>query len=680
MIKFFEENSYDYTLLTHCPLMDGIIHHRVTPSTNTPRNDIIEFPDSDRKDATTFAHQRRRSIGAAGNQKMMMAVAWTIPSERHLFSFFPSVIMVDTTMDTNKEGRPYFSLVGKDTNGKTFTILRAYLPNQQAWVFRWLFCLLLPQVYGNHILDLVNLIVTDGDAQETSQLDSAIDQFFPNAKRARCGWHIIHGGWNRYVEGKRSLSTEQQVIYERIKLICTSWLYSFMKASYCETKEEYFLSKTLFKRFLLYSGNQNVTLAMLVTNIMAWFKNHVEVHENYYCYYRRRHKVTFGVYSNTPIEGTHNGMKSSATPVLPTHSLVRSVAVLSKNAERKQDRRFASSYIDVVTTRTYKANDELSDVIEYAYVTVQKCYKDSMKYISWKDSTTSFLVTRNVADHPYANLVHIPQFRRIRRVRWTCNKLVCDCPLNTTWELLCPHVIQVALRCNPNYAPNKTEISCLWWKSYMHYSHRVTQNDTMNDSICDLFKLLKLKQIIGATIDSDSFGSIPICKDRLPEPFVFDDKSLNCINYPSHSLSPADFVDTPGTMSQYSNKEYPKNDDNLSNDDSENEECCFQGFDGTDNSVTEKFEEILNDRNNSSSDPVGNPYGYLKMSFLELTDVMKGNTNTDELTEVKMFLNQYTNKIMSRVGNRNKRHMSGDQISSNVEYKRNRKSHGTSYF
>ena len=227
-------------------------------------------------------------------------------------------------------------------------------------------------------------------------------------KKTQCGWHIIHGGWDRYVEDKRSLSTEQQIIYEWVKLICTSWLYSFMKASYCETKEEYFLSKTLFKRFLLYSGNQNVTLTMLVTNIMAWFKNHVEVHENYYCYYRQRDKVTFGVYCNTPIEGTHNGIKSSATPVLPTHSLVRSVALLSKNAERNQDLRFSSSYIDLVTTRTYEANDELSDVIEYAFVTVQKCYKDSIKYISWKDSTTSFLVTRNVADHPYANLVYIP--------------------------------------------------------------------------------------------------------------------------------------------------------------------------------------------------------------------------------------------------------------------------------
>lgn len=115
--------------------MDQIIHHRVTPSTSTPGTNSIEFSDSDHKAATSFVSNRRKSLAISGNQQMMMAVAWIILSERHLFSFFLSVIMVDTTMDTNKEGRPLFSLVGKDSSGNTFTIICAYLPNQQAWVF-----------------------------------------------------------------------------------------------------------------------------------------------------------------------------------------------------------------------------------------------------------------------------------------------------------------------------------------------------------------------------------------------------------------------------------------------------------------------------------------------------------------------------------------------------------------
>ena len=84
---------------------------------------------------------------------------------------------VDATMDTNSEGWPLLSLVGKDTCSKTFTILRVLLPNQQLWVFRWIFCVLLPKVYSNDLLFQIKTIVTDGDAQESSQIDNAIDFF-----------------------------------------------------------------------------------------------------------------------------------------------------------------------------------------------------------------------------------------------------------------------------------------------------------------------------------------------------------------------------------------------------------------------------------------------------------------------------------------------------------------------
>ena len=80
-------------------------------------------------------------------------------------------------MDTNSEGRPLLSLVGKDTCSKTFTILRALLPNQQQWLFRWIFCVSLPKVHSNDLLFQIKTIVTDGDAQESSQIDNAIDFF-----------------------------------------------------------------------------------------------------------------------------------------------------------------------------------------------------------------------------------------------------------------------------------------------------------------------------------------------------------------------------------------------------------------------------------------------------------------------------------------------------------------------
>ena len=108
----------------------------------------------------------------------MMGFAWTILSEKVMFSLFPNIVYVDTTMDTNSEGRSLLSLVGKETCSKTFKILRVLLPNQQLWVFRWIFCVLLPKVYSNDLLSQIKIIVTDGDAQESSKIDNAIDLFF----------------------------------------------------------------------------------------------------------------------------------------------------------------------------------------------------------------------------------------------------------------------------------------------------------------------------------------------------------------------------------------------------------------------------------------------------------------------------------------------------------------------
>ena len=134
----------------------------------------------------------------------MMAFAWVTPLEKLRFKMFPMVIYCDATMDTNNEGRPLLTMTGKDTSSKTFTILRVYLPNQQMWVFRWVFNVLLPEMYGNQVLSNVNTFITDGDSQEISQLDNAITTFFPRVKRIRCGWHIINRGWMHHIEGPKS--------------------------------------------------------------------------------------------------------------------------------------------------------------------------------------------------------------------------------------------------------------------------------------------------------------------------------------------------------------------------------------------------------------------------------------------------------------------------------------------
>ena len=106
--------------------------------------------------------------------------------------------MIDVTIGTNRNELPFVSFVGKDSHGKTFDIVRAFLANERAFTFYWLLKAFvskpLPQKYREH----VSIIITDGDQTEFGQVDEAINSgIFPNALHAQCGWHIIDRGWNK---------------------------------------------------------------------------------------------------------------------------------------------------------------------------------------------------------------------------------------------------------------------------------------------------------------------------------------------------------------------------------------------------------------------------------------------------------------------------------------------------
>jgi hypothetical protein len=62
---------------------------------------------------------------------------------------FSDVQHIDCTADTNIESRPFLSVTGRDSNGHMFSVIRAlFLPNERAWVFRWIFRTAMPVLLG----------------------------------------------------------------------------------------------------------------------------------------------------------------------------------------------------------------------------------------------------------------------------------------------------------------------------------------------------------------------------------------------------------------------------------------------------------------------------------------------------------------------------------------------------
>jgi hypothetical protein len=81
---------------------------------------------------------------------------------------------------------------------------------------RWVFRVVLPKLVGERVLRKINLFISDGDSQETSQLDLAIKENFPHVQRVLCGWHIVEKGWQKYCPGERSVELASREGFKKL--------------------------------------------------------------------------------------------------------------------------------------------------------------------------------------------------------------------------------------------------------------------------------------------------------------------------------------------------------------------------------------------------------------------------------------------------------------------------------
>lgn len=105
--------------------------------------------------------------------------------------------------------------------------------------------MVLPRLLGSTYMHRVKVIITDGDAQETAQLDNAIEKHFPSVCCVRCGWHIVDRGW------KQVCPSSNRKLFKVVRNVLKAWIYTWMKADAAvETEEEYKISKALMFAYL----------------------------------------------------------------------------------------------------------------------------------------------------------------------------------------------------------------------------------------------------------------------------------------------------------------------------------------------------------------------------------------------------------------------------------------------
>jgi len=114
----------------------------------------------------------RTTMRLSRAKKVLLAVAFITDDDLLRLKMFPEVIFCDVTASINKDKRPLMQFVLKDASRKIHTVLRVYLPSEQEWVFTKVFAEFIPSLMGPDIVARINAILTDGDCNMFSGLES----------------------------------------------------------------------------------------------------------------------------------------------------------------------------------------------------------------------------------------------------------------------------------------------------------------------------------------------------------------------------------------------------------------------------------------------------------------------------------------------------------------------------
>ena len=666
MIKYLQDNGYEHVLLTDNS-QDFQLENTVRTDTGETSN-LNVFSEMDQVDVQNFVTSHRKSNKVEPEQIMMVAIAWILPSEKRLAYLFPEVLCVDTTGDTNNESRPLLTVTGKYSLGKTFTVLRAFLPNEKAWVFNWIFSVVMPTLLGTSLMERVRHIICDGDPQECTQIDAAIARHFPQVTRGRCGFHLVNLGWDRYMGAMKQY--KDKVLYKKVAQNLRNWIYSWMKPS-CETEAEYRHSKHLFFKFLNTEYIRDNLGQLFIDNVTRFMNDSIIPQEPYFCFYRRKSTRHFEEYSNSPHEGTNNGLKHCASPVKPTHALAQSMVILSKNGERniaKKGRTFnQSNNAHKVYSSIDDAADKLTPICAHI---LESVWKNRLNYSVLKVSPDIFLVSyirsTEFPDEDVNEEEKMPRpiFQRVRTVYYDQGHLYCSCEKHERMGIPCSHIYAVLSQSSKYTAPSHHDCALRWWNMLFQYGLNQSIDDPNQDKVSMLLELLTSHDTKGVYVPKYYLNDIPLHNGPIPKKFEYDPNHPVCINYELVDTDEMKKSDFTGLTPNFTQTVFKVN----------------ENSDLTNQDATQVIEEFAKKfYNYEDTEEEVKPYTYLLPGFKAMCNKMPHKVKKKHLISYMKTMNEIGLAFEEEDAKKVKKLMKGytGMVSSSVPKFGKRKTHGT---
>lgn len=95
-----------------------------------------------------YAVDTHQVVGATDDQTVLVALVWMMPKGKQHFQAFPEQVSVDGIHDTTKDEWELITISIQYMNGGQETALHCWAPNNQNWLFRWLFQAAVPALVG----------------------------------------------------------------------------------------------------------------------------------------------------------------------------------------------------------------------------------------------------------------------------------------------------------------------------------------------------------------------------------------------------------------------------------------------------------------------------------------------------------------------------------------------------
>jgi hypothetical protein len=493
-----------------------------------------------------FVSKHRKSRNVPDDKDLFLAVVWMTAAERSIFRKFPYVVKIDVTFKTNSRGIPFLSVTGKTSDNEIYTILRCYVPNEQAWIFRWLLLHALPKILGKD-MSRIQMIISDGDSQEIAQINNLIQLVMMQATRQRCAWHIVDRSWNRLVYKvlkAGSLKKNKHIYYETSCKIIFAWLYS-MTTKGCETKEEYDVSKALFVFHLESPQLLKKIGPEYVQSVQDMYKTAIYPHEGDFVFYRRKTLFAFEEYTNSTQEASFAAVKRGTLAVLPSMDLHTSMKQLNQQASKKTVDYQAAGLSRLTNMALWSTiSKTTSKMVLYGGGLLESEYTRSNDFGSTLFLLSEFLVKYNGFDEEWDNVYNSPFVSKfmpwVRVVKLisvgSLFFLVCDCGHFDRTGIPCRHLWHVKCKYWPGSEPMISDIHPMWHSLHKAYAFNVDESGNKLPASAALERLAIAFPLLVPGLSVPT----PIPEESLVEPlpeFALLSAAEWCVNWPTHLIN-----------------------------------------------------------------------------------------------------------------------------------------------